>query len=267
MLDTIWISALGALVGAVLVLTGAGGGAIAVPLLLFGAGLSMQQASPVALVAVGLVAAIGAAIGLRDGLVRYRAAALIGGAGMAGAPVGVMFARHLPQAPLMLAFAAFMLMTAWRMARPQAAGTAATPAQVCLRPDGAKRLQWTRACAAALGRTGAVAGVLSGLLGVGGGFVIVPALERRSNLDLRSIQATSLAVIALVAVSGIVAAVWQGQVQADVAMPFAGGAVAGLLAGRALSGRLKPQHLRRGFAALTLCVAALLIWRATGAWA
>jgi uncharacterized membrane protein YfcA len=151
MLDTIWISALGALVGAVLVLTGAGGGAIAVPLLLFGAGLSMQQASPVALVAVGLVAAIGAAIGLRDGLVRYRAAALIGGAGMAGAPVGVMFARHLPQAPLMLAFAAFMLMTAWRMARPQAAGTAATPAQVCLRPDGAKRLQWTRACAAALG--------------------------------------------------------------------------------------------------------------------
>ena len=226
----------------------------------------MHEASPVALVAVGLASALGATLGLREGIVRYRAALLIGGAGMMGAPLGVALAARIPQAPLMLAFAAFMLFTAWRMLYSAAAGTSADPTQVCVRPVGARQLQWTRACAVALAGIGAVAGLLSGSLGVGGGFVIVPALERRSNLDLRSVQATSLAVIALVALSGIVAAIWQGQVRVEKALPFAVGATIGLLVGRRIGTRLAPQHLRHGFAALTIVVAFLMIWRAASAW-
>lgn len=261
-LDTIWLGALGAVVGAVLALTGAGGGAIAVPLLLFGAGLSMQQAAPVALLAVGLAAAIGAFMGLREGQVRYRAAALIGAAGMACASLGVMLARHIPQTPLLLAFAALMVLTAWRMARALPVEHRGESSRACERPQGERRLRWTRACALVLSITGAFTGLLSGLLGVGGGFIIIPALERQSNLDFRSIQATSLAVIALVAVSGIASAVWQGQVKIEIAVPFSAGALIGLLAGRALSGFLAAEHLRRGFALVTLCVAGLLLWRA-----
>lgn len=263
MLETIWIGALGAVVGAILSLTGAGGGAIAVPLLLFGAGLSMQQAAPVALLAVGLGAAVGAFLGLREGHVRYRAAALIGAAGMAGAPLGVMLARQVPQTPLLLGFAVFMLMTAWRMVKALPAGHRGNAGHPCERPEGERRLRWTRACAVVLSIIGAVAGLLSGLLGVGGGFIVVPALERRSNLDLPSIQATSLAVIALVATSGIAAAMWQGQVKLGDAVPFAAGALIGLLAGRALGSRLSAQQLRRAFALVTLGVAGLLLWRAT----
>src|SRR5665647_2163340 len=70
--------ALGAIIGAMLALTGAGGGVLAIPLLVFGLHLPVQQAAPVGLVAVGLAAAFGAALGLRQRIVRYRAAGLIG---------------------------------------------------------------------------------------------------------------------------------------------------------------------------------------------
>lgn len=257
-----WTGSLGALVGAVLALTGAGGGAIAVPLLVFGAGLSMQVAAPVALVAVGLAAWLGAAMGLRAGQVRYRAAALIGAAGIVLAPAGVAAAARLPQQPLLLMFAGFMAWTGWRMWRPTMPMLVEGP--VCERPQGEQRLRWTRACAWALAGTGALAGLLSGLLGVGGGFVIVPGLLRRTNLDMRSIQATSLAVIALVTVGGVGAAAWQGQLPAAHAGPFALGAGAGLLIGRHIGGHLPPDALRRGFAVLTGVVAGLMVWRAIG---
>ena len=81
-------AALGAIIGAVLALTGAGGGILAVPLLVFGLGLSMVEAAPVGLLAVGLAAAVGAVLGLRRGLVRYRAALFIALIGMPGAAQG-----------------------------------------------------------------------------------------------------------------------------------------------------------------------------------
>ena len=109
--------ALGAIIGLVLALTGAGGGVLAIPLLVFGMHLSVQQAAPVGLLAVGLASALGAALALRQGMVRYRAAALIGAAGMLVAPVGVMLAGHIPNRPLLGAFALVLIYSAWRMLR------------------------------------------------------------------------------------------------------------------------------------------------------
>lgn len=255
------LALLGAVVGLILALTGAGGGALAVPLLMFGAGLPLQRAAPMSLAAVGLAAAVGAGLGLREGIVRYRAALLIGAAGMLTAPLGVALAQWLPQPPLLAAFAAFMLLTAWRMLRPPA--EQGTPAAVpCRRPEGERRLSWSAPCAAVLARTGGFSGLLSGLLGVGGGFVIVPALEWRTNLDLRGIQATSLAVIALVAVSGLGAAAWHGQLAAADSLPFAAGALSGLLAGRQASRHLPLQRLRQLFAVTAMGVALLMLQRA-----
>ena len=121
--------ALGAVVGLILALTGAGGGILAVPLLVFGLHLSIMQAAPVGLIAVGSAAAIGAVLGLREGLVRYRAAALIGITGMLLAPLGVRLARLIPNQPLMVAFSIVLAGVAWRMFRQAQGGQASRAEQ------------------------------------------------------------------------------------------------------------------------------------------
>lgn len=256
--------ALGALIGAVLALTGAGGGVLAIPLLVFGLHLPLQQAAPVGLVAVGLAAALGAALGLREGIVRYRAAALIGVAGMLVAPLGVWLAQRLPNRPLLGAFALVLLYTAWRLLRKKTTSDAHPVGVPCQVSETDHRLTWTRPCARALAGTGLLSGLLSGLLGVGGGFVIVPALTRYTDLDARSIQVTSLAVIALVSISGVSAAALHGAVPWPIAIPFAAGAAVALLVGRQLASRLDATRLQQAFAWFTALIALLMLARAFG---
>ncbi len=256
---------LGVGIGLVLSWTGAGGGVLATPLLVFALGLSAQQAGPIGLTAVGVASAVGAVLGLREGIVRYRAAALIGGLGMLVAPVGVAVAQLLPSRPLLAAFALVLVWVARRMLWPldpgDAEGREATPCQVNQLHG---RLTWTSSCARALALTGVASGFLSGLLGVGGGFVIVPALLKHSDLDIRSVQATSLAVIALVAASSLGAAAWHGGLNGSIAGPFTLGATVALLAGRLVAARMPALHLQRAFAVTCLAVAALLLARAAG---
>ena len=254
--------ALGAIIGLVMALTGAGGGVLATPLLVFGLQLPVQQAAPVGLLAVGLAAALGAALGLRQGIVRYRAAALIGVAGMLVAPLGVFMAQRLPNRPLLAAFAALLLYTAWRMLKRPATPAPLAATVLCRVNPIDHRLTWTRPCARALAGTGLIAGVLSGLLGVGGGFIIIPALKRHTDLEIRSIQATSLAVIALVSLSGVVTAALHAPVPWNAAMPFASGAVLALLAGRQFAQQLDARRLQQAFAWFSVLVAALMLARA-----
>lgn len=275
---------LGFVVGLVLALTGAGGGILAIPLLVFGLHLPLQQAAPIGLAAVGIAAAVGTLLGLREGVVRYRAALLIGAAGMLAAPLGVALAHRLPNRPLLVAFACVLAYTAWRMrrggaARPRADARASgrpadptaqsdaadlVPAPPCVVDDAGERLTWTRRCARALAATGAGAGLMSGLLGVGGGFVIVPSLTRFTDLDARSVQATSLAVIAMVSVSGVTSAALHGAVNWTLALPFAAGATVALLAGRRVARRLPMARLQQAFAAIAAVVAMLMLARAAG---
>ena len=258
--------ALGALVGLLLALTGAGGGILAVPLLVFALRLDLAEAAPIGLLAVGLAAAMAAALGLRDGVVRYRAALLMGGLAMVLAPLGVLAAQRLPNAPLTIAFALVLALSAWRMwqrAR-HAARQDARAALPCVLDARDGRLVWTRPCAQALALTGVVAGLLSGLLGVGGGFVIVPALTRFTELSARSVVATSLAVIALASVGGVGAAAWHGAIAWDIALPFAGGSVAASLLARLIAARVAGPRLQQGFAIVSACVALLLLVRGLG---
>ena len=262
--------ALGALVGLLLALTGAGGGILAVPLLVFALHLGLAEAAPIGLLAVGLAAAMSAALGLRDGIVRYRAAAVMGGLAMALAPLGVLAAARVPNAPLTLAFAAVLGLSAWRMwqrARHalRASDGPTRAALPCVLDSRDGRLVWTRPCAQALALTGVAAGLLSGLLGVGGGFVIVPALTRFTELSARSIVATSLAVIALASIGGVGAAAWHGAIAWDIALPFGIGSVLASLAARAIAGRVAGPRLQQGFAIVSLGVALLLAARVFGA--
>ncbi len=265
---TITCALLGSLIGLLLALTGAGGGILAVPLLVFGLHLGVARAAPIGLVAVGLSAAFGAALGLRARIVRYRAALLIGGLGMAVAPLGVAAAQRIPNGPLTIAFAIVLAATAGRTFRRtlRAAGEPHAPraALPCVVDAADGRLVWTRPCAQALATTGVASGLLSGLLGVGGGFVIVPALNRYTDLPMRSIVATSLAVIALVSVGGVGAAAAHGSLDWSIALPFSAGAVVALLLGRLVAARVAGVRLQQAFALVSAAVALLLVARAIG---
>ena len=258
---------LGALVGGVLALTGAGAGVLAIPLLVLVLHQPMAQAAPVSLLAVGLAAAIGAIRGWRQGRVRYRAALLMGCAGMLAAPLGVWLSHRLPATPLLLGMAVLLAGLGWRawlesaLPGAQAPRLKQVPCQV-VAPG--QPLQWTAPCARALAATGLQSGLLSGLVGVGGGFVIVPALQRHTDLDWRSVHATSLAVIALVSVSGVGAAFSQGTLSLPLALPFAGGAVLALLIGQPWAERWPAAWLKRGFALLCMLAAGSMLVRASG---
>ena len=123
-------------------------------------------------------------------------------------------------------------------------------------------MHWTAPCARALALAGVVAGILSGLLGVGGGFVMVPALQRYTDLTTQSIVATSLAVIALVSLSGVVASTAAGHLQWSIALPFAIGSLAGMAGGRLVASRLPAQHLQKAFAMVAALAALALFVKA-----
>ncbi|HEJ1946982.1 TPA: sulfite exporter TauE/SafE family protein [Pseudomonas aeruginosa] len=259
---------LGLTVGVILALTGAGGGILAVPFLVFGVGLSMAEAGPIGLLAVGLSATLGAVMGLKNGTVRYKAALLIAGAGIVCSPLGLWLAQRTPNRPLTVIFALVLMYVAFRVFQrslrtsTESKTAVASKPPPCLLDVNRGKLNWTAPCAWVLTASGMVAGGLSGLLGVGGGFVMVPALQRYTNLTAQSVLATSLAVIALVSIFGVAASSATGHLQWAVAIPFSVGALVGMGCGRLIAARLAGPHLQKGFAAVSVVVAVALLVKA-----
>ena len=257
---------LGVLVGAVLSLTGAGGGILAVPALVVGLGWSMQQAAPVALIAVAGAASIGALEGFRRKLVRYRAAGLMALSGIPVTVLGVQAARELPQRVLLGLFAAVMLLVALRLLVQAFKGGPGEPhsASTFGHIDSETgRFVWTPLTTGLLAGIGALTGFMTGLLGVGGGFVIVPLLRRFTDLSMQGIVATSLLVIAIVGVGGLLSAVLHGAVLPPVlTLLFTAATAGGMLAGRFASHRLSAAHVQVGFGIVLLAVASGLLVKA-----
>ena len=260
-------SILGLIVGVILALTGAGGGILAVPLLVFGAGLGVAEAGPIGLLAVGMAAALGAVLGLKAGVVRYKASMLIAGTGMLASPLGVWLAHSMDHRWLTGIFGIVLLLVAFKtfvQARDRRVGddSAAAKAPPCVRSPATGRFIWTMPCARALGLSGAFTGALSGLLGVGGGFVMVPALTRFTDLEMKSVVATSLAVIAFISVAGVAASALAGKVEWVVALPFSAGALAGMAGGRLIAARLAGAHLQKSFALVAGGVSIMMLAKA-----
>lgn len=269
---------LGAAVGLVLGLTGAGGGIFAVPALVFGLGWGVPQAGPVALLAVGASAAVGSVHGLRAGLVRYRAAMLMAGIGVAVAPLGTWMAHRLPERWLVGLFAIAMMVVAARMYRASRGGAVNTgkaagdttltgdaPSPPCRLDPATGRLHWTRRVAGTLGVIGAVSGFASGLLGVGGGFVIVPALRRFTDITVHGVVATSLFVIALISAGTVANAWWNGMHPGAQGWMFVAGGIVGMLLGRILTPHIEASRLQQIFSALMAAVALGMFAKAFGA--
>ncbi len=274
-------SLLGIVVGGILGLTGAGGSVLAVPLLMVGYGWTLSQAAPVALIAVAASAVLGTWMAWRHSYVRYRAATVMGLCGWVSAPFGLRAAHRLPEQVLVALFAAVMVIVAVRMmlqalrrpgeAQVMRAGVAGdgAPASghlIQLNPA-TGRLIWTPLTALVIGSVGLATGFLSGLLGIGGGFVIVPAVRIATPLSIHSAVATSLMTIAIVSTGTVTAAAITGPGMPWLqALPFAGGALAGMGLGRWITPRVSGARLEEAFAGLMLIVAAGMAGRAMHWW-
>jgi hypothetical protein len=241
---------LGVVTGLLLGLTGAGGGILAAPMLMLALHLPLAKVAPISLIAVALGAAMGMLIGLRQGIVRYRAALLMSAAGLLAAPLGIFLSRVLPNAPLVLAFALLLAYQGWRYWR---VATMADDGPLPCRVDGATgKFVWSRPCAATMLGAGLAAGFLSALLGVGGGFILVPALRKYTPLPMNSVTATSLMVLAMVSTGGFLQWLATTPIEWAIGAPFALGAVVGMTLARWLSPAISEARLRRGFAVLCL---------------
>lgn len=253
---------LGILTGLILGITGAGGGILAVPALVVGLGFDMVTAAPVALIAVGMAALVGATDGLRKHQVRYKAAILMAIMGALCSGIGVWIAHSLSQQLLATLFALIMLFIATRMLRSRRNDTGPATAiayKPCQLSPKTGRLHWTPQCATTLAAIGSVTGIFAGMLGVGGGFIIVPAFKRFTDIELRSIVATSLMLIALISLSTAAGSILRGVSIPALAWLFVGAAIIGMLLGRRVSAHLPERQIQLAFATVTIVVAGVLL--------
>jgi hypothetical protein len=242
---------LGAAVGVLLGLLGAGGSILAVPALLYGAGQPLSQALPTSLLVVGTTAAAAAYPRARAGQVRWRLAGVVAAAGVPAAVLGTAVNHRVSEQLVLLGFAALMVLSAVRMlkAAPATGGD-------CALPSGGTR--W-RSCLPKAVAVGVAVGFLTGLFGVGGGFLVVPALVLLLGFDLASAVGTSLVVVAVNSAAGFAAHVGQVSLDVPVTLAFAATALLGAGVASRVAHRLPTQRLTAAFAWLVLGVAAFVV--------
>lgn len=251
---------LGAFIGLIMALAGAGGGILAVPLLLFFLHIPISEATPIGLLAVASAASIGAIIGLKKGIVRYRAALLMSLAGITLSPLGIWLASRINNQNLVIIFSLILLYVAYVSFKEQSLKTVDETTQpACNINDQSGRFIWTTKCSISMMVTGAIAGFLSGLVGVGGGFVIVPALQKLSGLPMKSVVATSLAITAVIASTVVAGNAAIGNLNLPIAVPFSLSAVAGMLLGSLVATKVDAKILKKAFAVLALIVSLFMI--------
>ena len=249
----------GSAVGFALGLTGGGGSLLAVPMLVYGLSIAPREAIGISLAAVGATAFLGVIPRWRNGEIEVGTGLLFAVAGMVGAPLGTWVAGMIPESVLLTMFAVLMLGVAVRM-WVKGESTHATLRKSTCERDESGQLKLTTPCALLLLAIGTLTGFLSGMFGVGGGFVIVPALVLFSKMPIHRAVATSLLVIVLVSLSGVGSHVAAGRaISWDVTGLFIAGGYVGLQLGSRLAKRLSGPRLQRLFAGAIVGVAVLII--------
>lgn len=233
----------GVAIGLAVGMVGGGGAVLAVPVLVYALGLDVHVATTVSLAVVAAAAATGAAGQVRRGAVCWTSAAWFAGSAVVGSVVGTLGNRVADGAVLLLVFAVVMLLAAratWQRAGTPAAGVGGCP----------------EARAKVLVPLGFGVGAVTGLVGVGGGFLVVPVLAVGLSFGMREAMGTSMVIVGIVSLCGLVAHLAAGgEMDWPVALVMGGATVAGAAAGPHLADRVPLRALGRGFAAFVAAVA------------
>lgn len=246
--------ALAVVIGLSLGLLGGGGSVLALPVLVYVLGIAPHRAIPMTLVMVGTVSVLGAIPHIRRGLVAWRPGAMFGLATVVGAYLGARLAAlpFITSTVQMTIFAGAMLVAAGLMiGRSSRTAALAGPYVPPL----------CRYCWLWLPTEGVVVGVLTGLVGVGGGFAIVPALVLLAHVPMPKAIGTSLLIITANSLAGL--AGYLGQVDLDwhLTVNFTVFAGFGTVGGAYLVQFVSPKHLQKGFGYFLLGIAVFVLWQ------
>ena len=244
---------LGLLVGLVIGALGGGGSILTVPILVFVLGLTAQEATTASLVIVGISAIVASISHAGSGHTRWRTGLLLAASGVPTSVLGTHLNRAVDQRPLLLAFAALMLLAAAGLVRQNRRRADSY--------DDAPEAPWTPSTWVRLVVAGVGIGFLTGFFGVGGGFVIVPVLVLVLGVPTAAAIGTSLLVTALSAAVALLARAGHDSFAWDVIVPFTATSVAGALLGQRVSCRLPALALNRAFAVLLVLVATYVALR------
>lgn len=241
--------ALALLVGMSLGLLGGGGSILTVPILRYVLGMPAHEAIALSLLVVGTTSVAALVPHARKGRVRFRTGLIFGLAGMAGAYAAGRIAHLIPAGVLLTAFGAMMFVTAFAMLRPKQA--AAAPAA---QPEGRPDLPIGKVLV-----EGVAVGAITGLVGAGGGFLVVPALVLLGGLPMELAVGTSLVVIAMKSLAGFAGFVGHTHVDWTLGLAISASAVVGSVAGGLLIHRIPAHHLRSSFGWLVIAMAFLIL--------
>jgi uncharacterized membrane protein YfcA len=244
----------GLVTGIVLGIFGSGGSIVTTPALLYLLHVEPKSAIAMSLGIVAVTATITALQHWRAGNVNMKVTAVFGLFGVVGTYAGARLGVITPVVIQLTLFALVMYAAAWKMLKPsrphRSVGAAAVEvAEVCT----------SGKCMTHIALHGVVVGVLTGLVGVGGGFLIVPALVLLSGLPMKQAIGTSLAIVSLKSVAGF--AGYAGEVPIDYSLMgiFTAVAVAGSVAGTRLAHHLSPEMLKKAFAVFLFFVASYIL--------
>lgn len=235
------------LVGVALGLLGGGGSILTVPLLAYVAGMDAKQAIATSLLVVGTTSAVAAISHARAGRVQWRTGLIFGAAGMAGAYGGGLLARYIPGSVLLIGFAVMMIATALAMLRGRKEKEVGDA-------DPHHRIPVPKVIV-----EGLIVGLVTGLVGAGGGFLVVPALALLGGLPMPIAVGTSLVVIAMKSFAGFAGYLNSVSIDWRIAGMVTAAAVVGALVGARLTALVNPDSLRQGFGWFVLVMSSVIL--------
>lgn len=251
-------SPLGLLIGVSLGALGGGGSILAVPALVYAAGQAPKQATTTSLVLVALTAMIGIVPHWRAGRVRTVAGTIFGFAGIGGSLLGSHWNRAADPDLLLLAFSGLMLVAAygmWRRVRGDAAQAPVRSVGAAAAPVAVSTVRVDPMTVVKVIVAGTIVGLLTGFFGVGGGFVIVPALVLALGFTMPEAVGTSLLVITINSVVALSTRLQTGSIEWGTVIPFTVASLIGVVVGSRLAGTRDSSSLQRWFVALLVAVA------------
>jgi uncharacterized protein len=241
----------GAIIGVLLGLLGGGGSILAVPVLVYTLGLDVAQAIPVSLIVIAVASAVGALPKVRANQVQWRLAGIFAAAGIPATFLGTAVGQHLPQPAIMLGFAVVMIAAGIRMLRDT--GDTGTACKV-----GTEGINWRR-CAPRSIPAGFVVGFLTGLFGVGGGFLIIPALVLLLGVEMPIAVGTSLLIITANSAAAVLSHLDHADIDWGITTAFVGTAIVGSLLAGHLGNKANTSRLQHWFAYLVFAVAGYVL--------